>query len=91
MSRSAYVLVILAGLSGPAWSQTLGESVSTGSPRHFGQLFYRDDNRIAADPRPCLVRRKTGRTECRSMDEWRMLAKNIDKARKAGLERQETR
>lgn len=90
MSRIAYALVIFAGLSGPASSQTLGESVSTGSGRHFGQLFHRDDDRIAADPRPCLVRKKTGRSECRSMDEWRLLAREIDKAREGGQERRET-
>ena len=90
MSKTAYALVILAGLSGPAWSQTLGESVGTGSPRYFGNLFVKDDNRIGLEERPCLVRKATGRTECRSMDEWRRLARKIDKARESGRERQET-
>jgi hypothetical protein len=90
MFKTAYALVILAGLSAPAWSQTRGESVGTGSARYFGHLFFKDDTRIGLEPRPCLVRKKTGRTECRSMDEWRRIAKKIDEARESGQERQET-
>jgi hypothetical protein len=89
MSKAAYALVILATLSGPAWSQTLGESVSTGSPRYFGHLFNHDIRIDGRDPGPCLVRKKTGRTECRPMAGWRRLAKKIDEARESGQVRQE--
>jgi hypothetical protein len=90
MPTSLYALAILAGLSGPALSQTRGESVSTGSPRYFGHLFNSDIRVDGTESRPCLVRKKTGRTECRSMAEWRRLAKKIDEARVPGQERQST-
>lgn len=86
MSKSFYALVILAGLSGPAWSQTRGESVSTGSPRYFGHLFKSDTRIEGPESRPCLVRKKTGRTECRSKAGWRRLAEKIDEARESGQE-----
>jgi hypothetical protein len=91
MSKGLYALVILAGLSGPAWSQTRGESVSTGSPRYFGHLLQGDTHLDGPEQRRCLVRKKTGRTECRSMDGWRRIARKIDEAREPGQERQETR
>ena len=82
MSKGVCALLMLLGVSGPAWSQPRGENVGTGSPNHFGQLFNIDDRggpetRGRDGPRPCLVRIKTGRTECRTMDEWRRLAKQI--------------
>lgn len=84
MSRSFYALLILASLPGPAWSQVRGESVGTGSARYSGHLFNRDD-RLSETlrARPCLVRKKTGRTECRTMYEWRRLAREIE-ARERG-------
>lgn len=91
MSKGFYALVILAGLSAPAWSQTRGESVGTGSARHFSHLFQGDIRLDGQEQRRCLVRKKTGRTECRSMDGWRRIARKIDEARESGQERQETR
>lgn len=90
MSKRAFALVILACLSGPAWSQTRGESVSTGSPHYFGHLFKGDTHLDGPEQRRCLVRIKTGRTECRSMKGWRRIAAKIDEARTTGQERQET-
>ncbi|HMJ93912.1 MAG TPA: hypothetical protein VK472_07420 [Allosphingosinicella sp.] len=79
MSRSFYALLILAGTSGPAWSQTVGESVGTGSAKYFGHLAFKDDTYIEGlRARPCLVRKKTGRTECRTMYQWRRLARKIE-------------
>lgn len=86
MSKAVYALAILAGLSGPAWSQTRGESVSTGSPRYFGHLFKSDARIDGPEPRRCLVRKATGRTECRSLAGWRRIARKIDEAREAGQE-----
>jgi hypothetical protein len=90
MTKRAYALIILAFFSGPAFSQTRGESVSTGSPHYFGHLFKGDTLIEGPEPRRCLVRIKTGRTECRSMKGWRRLARKIDEARLSGQERQET-
>ena len=87
MTRSAYAFVMLALLSAPAGAQTFGESVGTGSARHFGQLFNHDTRLEGPEQRRCLVRIKTGRTECRSMKGWRRLAAKIDEARAAGQER----
>lgn len=86
MSKRACLLMILACLSGPAWSQTRGESVSTGDPHYFGHLFKGDTLIEGPEPRRCLVRIKTGRTECRSMKGWRRLAAKMDEARSAGQE-----
>ncbi len=88
MSKRACALVILACLSGPAWSQTRGESLSTGSPHYFGHLFKGDTVIEGSKPRRCLVRIRTGRTECRSMKGWRRLARKIDEARISGPEPQ---
>jgi hypothetical protein len=89
MSKRACALLILASLSGPAWSQTRGETVSTGSPHYFGHLFKGDTVIEGAEPRRCLVRIRTGRTECRSLKAWRRLAMKIDEAREARQGRQE--
>ena len=86
MTRSAYALAMLAMLSAPAAAQTFGESVGTGSARHFGQLFNHDIRIDEPESRRCLVRIKTGRTECRSMKGWRRLAARMDAARSAGQE-----
>jgi hypothetical protein len=84
MSGKIYALLVAAALSGPAWSQTLGESVSTGSPRYFGHLSKGDTVIDEPESRRCLVRKKTGRTECRSMKGWRRIARKIDEARESG-------
>jgi hypothetical protein len=80
MTRKLCALLVLASISGPAWSQTIGGSVSTGSPRYSGHLFKSD---TLIEPQPsqrCLVRKKTGRVECRTMAQWRRLAKKIEEA-----------
>jgi hypothetical protein len=87
MTKAVCALVILAGLSGPAWSQTLGESVSTGSARYSGQLLNHEIRVDEPDRGRCLVRKKTGRTECRSLAGWRRLARKMDEARESGQER----
>lgn len=89
MTRSAYAFVMLALLSAPAGAQTFGESVGTGSARHFGHLFNHDIRIEGSERRPCLVRKSTGRTECRTKEEWRRLARKIDEASASGQERQE--
>jgi hypothetical protein len=89
MVKSFYALVILAGLSAPAWSQTRGESVSTGSPRYFGHLSKGDFQTDDPQSRPCLVRKSTGRTECRSKAGWRRLAREME-ARRSGQEPTQT-
>ena len=88
MLKTFYAILMLAGLSEPAWSQTRGESGGRGSARHFGHLLPSDGGRAAAtaasgeDRVQCLVRRSTGRTECRSMHNWRRLAQRLDEPRK---------
>ena len=83
MFRSFCALLILAGMSGPAWSQTVGESVGTGSVRYFGHLSKDDTHIEGTRARPCLVRKKTGRTECRTMYQWRRLARKIEARERA--------
>jgi hypothetical protein len=90
MSKRAYALVILACLSGPASAQTRGESVGTGSARYFGHLMKSDTFIDGFERGRCLVRIKTGRTECRSMKAWRRIARKIDESRESGQERPET-
>jgi hypothetical protein len=80
MFRSSIAILMLAVVSGPALSQQPG--VSTGSPRYFGNLFFNPDPGIrSSQDTQCLVRRRTGRTECRSIQEWRRLARQIEESR----------
>ncbi|HEY0148488.1 MAG TPA: hypothetical protein VGB70_05735 [Allosphingosinicella sp.] len=87
MSRKLCALMILATASAPAWAQTQGERVSTGSPFYSGHLLP-SEIRIDSEPRPCLVRIKTGRTECRTKDEWRRLAEKIGRNQQREQEQQ---
>ena len=82
MSRILFAALILAGMSAPAWSQTRGERVGTGSPRYSGHLFLAATLRGGPElsfggDATCLVRKSSGRTECRSMREWRRLAEKM--------------
>ena len=82
MSKACYALLILGGLSAPAWSHGWSESVGSGSSHHYGPTFHNNDRegpetRDRDGLRQCLVRRKTGRTECRTLAEWRRLARQI--------------
>lgn len=82
MFRICIAILMLAGASGPALSQHRESGISTGSPRYFGHLFSSPDPGIrSSQDRQCLVRRSTGRTECRSIHEWRRLARQIEETR----------
>jgi hypothetical protein len=71
MQRNVYAVLILALASGPAWSQSSSDHRLSG--HHSSSTVLND--------RQCLVRKSTGRVECRPMREWRKLARKDDRAR----------
>ncbi|MEA1072331.1 hypothetical protein [Sphingomonas sp. LY160] len=84
MMKSLCALAIVSAACAPAWSQTVGGSVSTGSARHFSNLAM--SGQPPSDTlrsRPCLVRKSNGRVDCRTRYEWDQLAKQIEQKREA--------
>lgn len=81
MLKTGITVIMLTLVSAPAGAQQRSEStgsasfpaylLNSGGGHNQNPLYLKDDRR-------CLVRKATGRTECRSMAEWRRMAKEID-------------
>jgi hypothetical protein len=82
MSKTAITMFALALVSTPALAQ-YGGDLRSGSPR-FPLYLYNSmgsshqNPATLKDDRQCLVRKSNGRTECRTMAEWRRIARDLE-------------
>ena len=80
MSKTWIAVALAAAVASPAAAQISGAALAPEVARSFADLAYNGDTGPKSDNnRVCLVRKSNGRTECRFMDEWRMIAKQIEK------------
>lgn len=81
MTKIWFAIASVAAVSSPAASQISGVSLAPDVARSFADLAYNRETGPKPDnDRRCLIRKSSGRTECRFMDEWRLIAKQMDKA-----------
>ena len=84
----ATLALVSAFAAGPALAQN-ESAIRSGSPSFPAYLFNSaggtTENPVSLkDDRRCLVRKATGRSECRTMAEWRRIASELGKAEDAG-------
>jgi hypothetical protein len=81
MTKTWIAIALVAAVSSPAASQISGASLAPDLARSFSALAdNRDTGPKSDNDRVCLIRKSSGRTECRFMDEWRLIARQIEKA-----------
>jgi hypothetical protein len=75
MRKTWIAIALIAAASSSAASQISGVSLAPDVAQSFSGLASNIDMGPKLDEKICLIRKSSGRTECRYKDEWREVAK----------------